>query len=171
MKCFLAILCLCFPFLLFGSEITGFWKTINDKTGKPESIIAIYEYQSKYYGRIIATYDENGQLQDSIAAPKVRAEGVQGHPFYAGLDILWDLKPNGTRYSDGKILDPEKGRLYDAEMWRQNEKLIVRGEVWMFGENEEWLPAVDSDFPQGFSKPELTKLVPKIPQRIETKGT
>jgi uncharacterized protein (DUF2147 family) len=158
---------LCLPFLLMGEEITGFWKTINDKTGKAQSIIAIYGYQGKYYGRIIATYNRTGNIQDTIETPKARAEGVEGHPFYSGLDIIWDLKPNGNHYSDGKILDPEKGRLYDAEVWRKNDKLIVRGEVWVFGENEEWEQVADTDFPPTFTKPDFTKFVPSIPKRIQ----
>jgi uncharacterized protein (DUF2147 family) len=150
--------------VLFAQDIKGFWKTINDKTNKPESIVAIYEYQGKYFGRIILTYDDNGQVKDTIYKASERAPGVKGNPYYAGLDIIWNLKPNNSKFSDGKILDPEKGRVYDAEAWHKNGNLIVRGEILFFGENETWPPAAEHDFPAGFIKPNLAQLIPSIPQ-------
>lgn len=149
---------------LHADDVTGFWKTINDKTGKAESIVAIYEYKGKYYGRLIATFNPQGVIDDTIYTPKDHAPGVEGEPFYSGLDILWDLKKNGSKYSGGKIMDPEKGRIYDAEMWIKDGILVVRGEIWFFGANQEWPRATDSDFPPGFKKPDLTQMVPVIPK-------
>lgn len=161
------LFCFMFHSILPAEDVVGFWKTVNDKTGKPESIIGIYEYQGKYYGRIIATYNDEGKVEETIDNPKDRAPGVVGNPFYCGLDILWNLKKNGNKYTDGKIIDPEQGKTYDAEMWVHDGNLIVRGEIWIFGENETWPPAHDNDFPPGFKKPDLTKLVPVIPQVIK----
>lgn len=157
---------LCFLMIsqgLLAQDVVGFWKTINDKTGKAQSIIAIYEYQGKYYGRIVVTYDEQEKVRDSIEDPKDRAPGVEGNPFYSGLDIMWNLQHKGDKYVDGKILDPQKGKIYDSEMWTKDGKLIVRGKIWVFGANQEWLPAQEKDFPPGFKKPDLTKMVPTIP--------
>lgn len=165
MKSLLILCLLAFsPFLVADDDVVGFWNTINDKTGKPQSIIAIYEYQGKMYGRIIGTFSSNGKVEDTIDAPVDRAPGVEGNPYYSGMDIIWDLKKKGTRYTDGKILDPEKGKLYDAEMWVQDGKLYVRGEIWLFGENEVWVRTQDSDLPPGFKKPDYTKFVPVIPK-------
>jgi len=144
--------------------ITGFWKSIDERSKKPQSIIAVYEYQGKYYGRIIATYNRQGIIDDSIYNPQGRAPGVVGHPYYSGMDIIWNLKDNGKKYSDGSILDPEKGNIYGAELWRQGNDLIVRGELLIFGRNQTWPAALDTDFPPGFQKPDLTSLVPVIPK-------
>lgn len=149
---------------LFGDDVTGFWKTINDQTGKPESIMAIYPYQGKYYGRLVATYDNDGKITDTIDNPIDRAPGVEGEPYYSGLDIMWDLKEKDGKYVDGKIMDPEKGRIYDAEMWIKDGVLVVRGKIWFFGANQEWPRVVDSDFSGNFHKPDLTKFVPVIPK-------
>ena len=162
--------CLISLFLMSGvlsADVVGFWKTVDEETGKAESIVAIYEYKGKYYGRIIITFDNDGKIQDSIEAPKKRAQGVIGNPFYAGLDILWDLKPQGTKYVNGEILDPQRGRVYDAKIWNDNGKLIVRGELLIFGRNQTWPPAEESDFPPGFKKPVLAELVPAIPKVSE----
>ncbi len=139
---------LTFGSTLFAEDAVGFWKTINDETGKAESIVAIYPHEGKYYGRIIATVGDDGKVQDTMYSPKERAPGVEGDAYYCGMDIIWDLKNNGSKFTDGKILDPEKGKIYDAEMWTKDGNLIVRGEIWLFGENEKWIPARDNDFPQ-----------------------
>lgn len=147
-------------------EIVGFWKTINEKTSKPESVIAIYQYNGQYFGRIILTYHENGSIQDTIYNPKKRAPGVVGNPYYVGMDFLWGLKPEGNKYKGGNILDPEKGRVYGAEAWKRGEKLVVRGKLLMFGRNQTWPPAAESDFPDNFQKPDLSSFVPTIPKTI-----
>lgn len=149
---------------LVAHDVVGFWKTVDDKTGTTQSIIGIYEYQGKIYGRIIATYADDGKIQDTMYSPKKRAPGVIGNPFYAGMDIIWDLKLEHTRYAEGKILDPEHGRVYDAEMWRQGNNLVVRGEIFFFGVNQTWPEAKDNDFPHDFVKPNLAQLVPVIPK-------
>lgn len=156
-----------FSAIVEANEVLGFWNTISDETGKPESIVAIYEYQGKYFGRIVATYDDDGKVNDTIENPKERAPGVEGNPYYSGLDILWNLVPKDGKYVDGKILDPEEGKIYGAEMWLQDGKLMVRGEIWVFGRNETWVRSVDSDFPSGFKKPDPTKFVPVISHVIK----
>lgn len=149
--------------------VIGFWKTINDKTGKPESIIGIYQYNGKYYGRIIATYNDDGQtINDTMQNPKDKAPGVEGDAYYSGMDIMWDLKDQGDKFTDGKILDPREGKIYNAEMWLQNNNLVVRGEIWVFGENQTWVPARDTDFPPSFQKPDLARFVPQIPKVKES---
>ena len=35
-----------------SDDIVGFWKTINEKSGQAQSIVAIYEFQGKYFGRM-----------------------------------------------------------------------------------------------------------------------
>ncbi|MCE5318153.1 MAG: DUF2147 domain-containing protein [Parachlamydia sp.] len=161
----LILLTICSP--LAAQDIVGFWKSVDEHTSKPQSIVAIYEYQGKYYGRIIATYNENGQILDTIYTPKEKAPGVVGNPYYSGLDIIYDVQKEGDRYKDGKIVDPQEGKVYDTEIWIEDGNLIVRGEVLFFGRNQTWPPALDNDFPTGFKKPDLTQLVPQIPQVVD----
>lgn len=156
---------LAFSIQLIGqeSDVVGFWKAVDNK-GHPQTIVAIYEYQGKYYGRMIANYDDQGKVDDTIYHPKGKSPVLKGNPYYAGMDFMWGLTKEGSKYKNGKILDPEKGKIYNAEMWRDKGNLIVRGEIWVFGENQTWPPAIDQDFPPGFEKPDLTKFVPVIPQ-------
>ena len=150
--------------LTAGSSISGFWKTINEKTGKAESVVAIYEHQGKHYGRIIGTFDERGNIKDSIYRPLERAPGVIGNPYYSGMDIIWDLKQQGAKFVSGSILDPQRGKIYGAELWNENGKLIVRGKILFFGRNQTWLPVADSEFKESFKKPDTKTFVPDIPK-------
>jgi uncharacterized protein (DUF2147 family) len=155
---------LAFAIPLLADDIQGFWKTIDDKTGKQQSVVAIYEFQGKYFGRVIGSYDENNYLYDNIYSPKTQAYAVPGSPYYSGLDIIWNIQKQGNKYKGGSVLDPEHGKVYDAEMWLDNGNLIVRGEILFFGRNVKWLAATDADFPRGFKKPDLTAMTPSIPQ-------
>jgi uncharacterized protein (DUF2147 family) len=148
---------------LFAADIVGFWKSIDEDSGLARCCVAVYEYEGLCYGRIIGTYDTQGKMKDSIYKPVERAPGVVGDPYYSGLDLIWNLEDNGSSF-DGKILDPEKGNVYRAELWKEGNDLIVRGKLFFFHRSQTWLPAEKSDFPTGFKMPDTSTFVPVIPQ-------
>lgn len=148
--------------LMAADSIEGFWKTVNED-GVAQCIIAVYEYGGKCYGRIIATYGEDGKIDDSIYTPSKRAPGVVGDPFYSGLDIIWDLLESKWAHK-GFILDPEHGKVYKAELWTDAGNLIVRGKLLMFGRNQTWYPVTKEDIPVGFKLPDPKTFVPSIPE-------
>lgn len=162
LTCFLT-----FTMCSHAEDVTGFWNTISDKTGQVESIAGIYEYQGKYYGRLIVTFDKYGKVEDTLYSPKLRAPKLEGAPYYAGLDFIWNLEKSGEKYVGGKILDPEHGKIYDSEMWLEEGKLKVRGELLMFGRNVTWIRTKESEFPLHFQKPDMSKFTPSIPRVIK----
>ena len=162
-KILIFILLVAFSSSAFAQDIKGFWKVVNDKTGKVNCIVAVYEYQNRCYGRIIGTYDKQGAMKDTIYSPVERAPGIDGNPHYCGLDLIWDLNPKKGKYF-GKILDPQKGDVYKAELWIEKGKLIVRGKLLFFGRNQEWMPATEKDFPAGFKIPDVATFIPKFPK-------
>ena len=113
----------------FASDVIGFWTTIDDETKEAKSVVQIYEHKGKIYGRVVDV------LKDKNATAK-----LPGSPKIIGLDIIWNLKKDGDEYSGGKILDPQKGKVYGCEIWRDGENLIVRGKIAFFGRNQTWLP-------------------------------
>lgn len=129
----------------FASDVIGFWTTIDDETKEAKSVVQIYEHKGKIYGRVVDV------LKDKNATAK-----LPGSPKIIGLDIIWNLKKDGDEYSGGKILDPQKGKVYGCEIWRDGENLIVRGKIAFFGRNQTWLP--NKTF-KGDDKP----LTPEIP--------
>ena len=109
--------------------ITGYWTTVDDETKEAKSVVQVYEYQGKYYGRVVEL------LQNPGAKAKIK-----GSPSIKGLTIIWDLEKDGDSYSGGEILDPQKGKVYGCEMWRDGANLIVRGKIAFLGRNQTWLP-------------------------------
>lgn len=111
------------------ANITGYWTTIDDETREAKSVVQVYEYQGKYYGRVV----------ELLKNPEAKAK-IKGSPAIKGLTIIWDLEKDGDTYSGGEILDPQKGKVYGCEMWREGKKLIVRGKIAFLGRNQTWLP-------------------------------
>ena len=160
---------LLFIFSVSAADIVGFWKTIDDETKKAQSVVAVYPYKGKYYGRIVATFDQNtGELKDTIDRPDEQAPGVVGNPPYAGLDIIYNLVQKDHKFI-GNIIDPEKGKEYGAELWiNKKGNLIVRGKILIFGKNQEWPAFKDNEFTAAFPKPDLSQFVPVIPKLKRT---
>ncbi len=147
-------------------EITGLWKSRDDKSDKPRSLVVIYKYEDKYYGRMIATYDEEGKIEDTILEKKDKAPGVVGNPPYCGMDFVYNIEEiRGNKYA-GKIIDPQKGKVYSAKLWRSGNDLIMRGEVFIFGKNIRWPAASVKDLPKGFKMSEVKSFVPVVPQAM-----
>ena len=147
-KALLALLALALSSVLaFADGVVGFWTTIDDETKEAKSVVQIYEYEGKIYGRVVDV------LKNKNATAK-----IPGSPKILGLDIIWDLEKDGNEYNDGKILDPQKGKVYGCAIWRDGENLIVRGKIAFFGRNQTWLP--NKTF-KGDGKP-LTPKKPKV---------
>ncbi|QEN09263.1 DUF2147 domain-containing protein [Oceanispirochaeta crateris] len=147
--------------LMANSGILGLWKTVDDTTGEVKSIVKVYEYEGKVFGRILVTYEE-GVLKDTYINPIHRAENVKGTPFFSGLDFIWNMEKKGDKWKKGKIMDPQQGKVYSSEIWLENGNLIVRGKIGPIGRNQTWLPATARDLPSGVSDP--NSIVPSIPQ-------
>lgn len=112
-----------------ADTITGVWKTIDDETGDAKSLVQIYEYDGKHFGRVIHLFNN----------PDIIAVGIEGDPKIVGLDIIWDMEDSGKRFTNGKILDPKKGKIYSCEIWIEGDNLIVRGKIGPFGRNQTWV--------------------------------
>lgn len=152
-------------------DVTGFWKTIDDETGKAKSVIALYTQQGKLYGRIILTFEDDGStIKDDLYRQIVRSPYLAGNPPFAGLDMIWDLSWDAGRkiWRNGSIMDPGtetvKPKTYGSEVWLEGGNLIVRGKIAFIGRNQTWLRFDRKDFPAGFNVPDYTSFRPSIPK-------
>ena len=117
----------------------GRWKTIDDSTGKPKSVVEIYETaDGTLAGRVVAVLD----LKNGPNPLCTECEGPnQGKPI-RGLVILWGLKPNGAnRWSHGRVLDPENGRDYKAKLELQSggNRLAMSGCISFLCRQQIWI--------------------------------
>ena len=149
MKKFMLLIIMCvLPCISWaGDGVVGYWTTIDDETNTAKSVVQIYEYQGKIYGRVVELF------QNKQAVAKLPDE-----PLIKGLDVIWDMEKKQDKYTNGQILDPKTGKVYSCDLWRDGDKLIVRGKIAFLGRNQTWEP--NTTF-----KPETTaKPTPKKPR-------
>jgi len=115
----------------------GAWKTVDDKTGKVESTVEIYEQGGKLFGKITSLTEPN----DAQGKPKVctKCTGADKDKPIVGLVIVKDLSASGDRYKSGTIMDPADGKVYKAELWTEGGKLKVRGYLSVLYKTQTWL--------------------------------
>jgi uncharacterized protein (DUF2147 family) len=135
------LLSLLFSQLSFGSsnDVIGKWKTIDDESHKPKSIVEITKVGDSYEGKIIQLFKAAGEDQNP-KCDKCQGE-LQGTPII-GLNILQGLKQRKSDWGDGKILDPNNGKLYDVkmELIEGGTRLKVRGFIGfsLLGRTQVW---------------------------------
>ncbi len=117
--------------------VVGKWKTIDDETGKPKSIVEIYKEGDKYYGKIVKLLTE----EDGVCrACKTKYKNKN----IIGLVILKDLVKDDDEYNDGEIMDPKNAKTYSCYIkLEEPNKLKVRGYLGfsLLGRTQYWYRA------------------------------
>jgi uncharacterized protein (DUF2147 family) len=105
--------------------VVGKWKTIDDYTGKPVAVVDIFEYKGKIYGKVIDVYNPKNKTRVCE-----NCSGSDKNKPIVGLTVIKGLTKEGDEYTNGKILDPKSGRLYQCYIALENQdKLKVRGYI------------------------------------------
>ncbi|WP_047534252.1 DUF2147 domain-containing protein [Methylotenera sp. N17] len=116
----------------------GLWKTIDDTTGKPRSLIRISENNGEYS----AVVEKGLRETDTGEAVCDKCTDERKGQKIIGMTIAKGLKKNGTKYDGGEILDPESGKLYKCKMTldESGNKLEVRGYIGiaLIGRSQTW---------------------------------
>ncbi len=119
----------------------GLWKTIDDKTKMPRSLVRIVDNNGIYVGRIEELL--NRLPDDDPQGICRKCPGERKDKPLVGMTILWDLKQDGDVYSGGEILDPKNGKTYRCkiEVIEGGKKLNVRGYIGisLIGRTQTWL--------------------------------
>ncbi len=122
---------------LQAQDIVGKWKTIDDNTGKPRSIVEITVKDGKAYGKILKLFREPGEDPDPICD---ECTDYRKDQRVIGMTIITDMVQDGDEWEDGEILDPENGKVYDCKLWVEDGELKVRGYIAFFFRTQTWLP-------------------------------
>jgi uncharacterized protein (DUF2147 family) len=130
-------------FSTLGQSIEGKWKTIDDESGKPRSVVEIYQKDDGlYYGKITEIFAGPDEDPDPICDNCPKDDPRYMKPVL-GMEIIKEMKYDDAdgEYSDGVILDPEDGNEYDCKLWMdETGNLRVRGYVAFFYRTQTWLP-------------------------------
>lgn len=119
-----------------AQSVTGKWKTIDDETGEEKSVVEIYEDDGVYYGKVVEIL--NKSKTDAVCE---LCEGSKKDQPILGMQILEGLEKDGTEFSGGSILDPNKGKVYKCKIWVDEEnpnKLNVRGYIAFLYRTQHW---------------------------------
>lgn len=119
----------------------GDWQTIDHETNQPSSIIRIWKFKDKYYGKIVKIYRENGHQPTDRCAKCLGA--LYNRPLL-GMTIIYDFLAIGDgKYVEGRILDPTSGKVYHCRMrvLDNNQRLKLRGYVGLLilGRTDIWI--------------------------------
>ena len=119
-------------------QIEGLW--YNDvKSGK---ILITKEKDGKFYGKVVWLKEplKNGKpkVDELNEDEKLRSRPRLGLPVLFGF-----VKDGDTKYTDGKIYDPNNGKTYSCNMTFKGNKLDIRGYVGisLFGRTTTWTRA------------------------------
>jgi len=133
------LVCLCLGSLTIhaaDSTPVGRWRTIDDKTGKPRSIVRIYEDNGQYFGRV-----EQSLNQATAGRRCDKCTDERKDQPIVGMVIIRSLRKDGEEYKGGDILDPDNGKVYSCKVRVKGDKLIVRGYLGasLFGRSQTWI--------------------------------
>lgn len=120
-------------------SVVGKWKTIDDETNKPKSIVEIYKKDGKLYGKVLKLFKAPDEDQDPLCT---NCEGALHNKKIIGMQIINGLEyDDGEWYADDGILDPNNGKLYDCKLWLDPENpdiLQVRGYILFVYRTQTW---------------------------------
>ncbi len=132
----LAVFLLLGAFSLSAQDVVGLWKTIDDETEEPKSIIKLYVKNDMLYGKISKIFIEKGENPNPTCD---ECKGSKKGQYIKGMEILEGMVKNDDEYSGGTILDPETGKVYDCKIWLEDGNLKVRGYIGPFFRTQEWI--------------------------------
>lgn len=128
----------------FAEDITGLWQSIDDKTGAPKALVEIrQEANGTYAGKVVKITPRSGYTPKETC---VDCPAPYTNKPIVGLDVLTGLKyANGLNYNNGRILDPNTGKLYSmkAKLSANGKRLHLRGYLGVsaLGRNQIWIRA------------------------------
>ncbi len=134
------------PFILIGTLLifasstalaaspVGKWRTIDDKSGKPKSIISIYPAGGTLQGRVVKLLPGATTTVCSKCPGKLKGKPIQG------MMVMWGYKKSGSGWSGGRILDPKTGKVYKSNLKVRGSTLEVRGYfgISALGRTQRW---------------------------------
>ncbi|KQT16317.1 hypothetical protein ASG31_12425 [Chryseobacterium sp. Leaf404] len=103
------------------AQIEGKWKTIDDETGKPKSIVEIFKKSDgKYYGKVVQLLikPENNNC--------VKCKDDRKNKPLLGLEIIRGLVKEDGEFVGGTITNPKDGKSYKTEIEKDGNTLKVK---------------------------------------------
>lgn len=94
----------------FAQSPVGMWRTIDDETGEPRSIVEIYEQEGELFGKIVEILPEDRSPICEVCEGEYEGQNL------IGVVIVKGMEKDGDEWEDGTITDPKNGKTYNAKM-------------------------------------------------------
>ena len=112
----------------------GLWKNVEpDKT----VLIRTTEQNGTLTGKVEKVFRKG--VEDK-ASKCTKCEGDNKDKPVVSMTIIWGMKRDGQKWSGGKILEPDTGKVYNCkiEPIEGGKKLNVRGSIAFLGKTQTW---------------------------------
>ena len=120
----------------------GYWKHIDDATGKVDSVFKLWEHEGTIRGKILKRFPVGGKDPEKLCSA---CEGKLKDKPIDGMLFLWDFKfdKEANKWVDGKVLNPKDGNVYHCQitLTKNGAALEVYGYIKMLvkiGGTSEW---------------------------------
>jgi len=124
---------------LAADAAVGRWKTIDDETGKPKSIVEIYKATNgTLAGKVVEILSTDRGPNPTCD----KCSGANKDKPIKGMVILWGLKEDdASHWSGGTVLDPNKGKTYKSKIELQpgGDKLDMSGCIAFICRAQTWI--------------------------------
>jgi uncharacterized protein (DUF2147 family) len=108
-----------------AQSVEGKWTTYNEETGTALSVIEIVKTNNSIEGKVSEIFLEPFQGDDPICT---KCSGERKNKKVINMNFLWGFKKDGNEWTDGNILDPQNGEVYNSKLWMEdNNTMKVRG--------------------------------------------
>lgn len=135
----LVVVSLCAWAGMSAQDVTGTWKTIDDRNGKAKAVIRIYEEEGRLFGHVKKILEEGKEDARCTAC-----DGSRKDKPIVGMRIIDSLKKTGKHTWEGgkqALFDPEQGRHFRVKIWMNPDnpdELKVRGYLMFLFRTQTW---------------------------------
>jgi uncharacterized protein (DUF2147 family) len=119
------------------NSAVGLWKNVE---GEKTTLIRTYEEGGKLAGKVEKVLKNGAEDKDAKCA---KCKDDNKDKPMAGLRLIWDMQKDGEKWTGGKLLDPESGRVVNCkiETAEGGKKLMVKGSVAIISKTQTWTRA------------------------------
>ena len=118
----------------------GYWKTIDDITGQPKSIVQVYANGDQTLNGRVVKLLASGEDPNKLCTA---CTGTRHNQKIVGMIVMEGMKANGNKWDSGHILDPKNGKTYRCTLRLINNgsDMQVRGYIGisLFGRTQTWI--------------------------------
>lgn len=123
-------------------RLSGHWRAIDAETETAYAVIEFVQAADGTFSGFVRTLLQ-GPEQPAPAQTCDKCTGARKGAPVVGMEVIWNLRPDGERFVDGSVIDPDSGRIFRCRV-----RVIDRGERMdltvyerfaIFGFTERWV--------------------------------